>query len=93
MARYFFDLHTSGAIHVDDTGDILPGDDAARDCAWDVIVEHLRSARVRESENISVTVRDAGGPVFNARMSLVLEGGGREPAELTQAIRRLSTER
>ena len=91
MRRYFFDLHTSRAIHVDEAGDVLPSEDAARDCAWDVIIEHLRSARGSAGEQISVAVRDAIGPRFNARMTIALEAAVSDSPKLPEAIRRLST--
>lgn len=91
MRRYFFDLHTSRAIHVDEHGDILPSEDVARDCAWDVMIEHLRSASGRAGEQISVVVRDAIGPRFNVRMTIALEAAASDSPKLPEAIRRLST--
>ena len=91
VRRYFFDLYTSHAIHVDEAGDILPNEDAARDCAWDVIIEHLRSEKGRSGEQISVVVRDAMGPRFNARMTIALEAAACDSPKLPDAIRRLST--
>jgi hypothetical protein len=54
---------------------VLADEAAARDCAWDVLVEHLRGLPERHAgQAISVEVRDEMGPRFRACLTMALEG-------------------
>jgi hypothetical protein len=78
MPRYFFDLETSKGTLADRDGDNFANDDLARDCAWAVLVEHLRSmAKPQHESQMAVRVRDDIGPRFRATISVRIDGAGR----------------
>ena len=74
MPRYFFDVETANSRLIDRDGDSLAGDDLARDYAWAVLVEQIRSTTKPPDENqVTVSVRDEIGPRFRAAISVTME--------------------
>jgi len=74
MPRYFFDVETANSRLIDRDGDSLAGDDLARDYAWAVLVEQIKSTTKPPDENqVTVSVRDEIGPRFRAAISVTME--------------------
>jgi hypothetical protein len=73
MPRYYFDLADGSRQFVDDEGEELQGDRQARDCARAVLAENLQRPLSDFGTEMQVTVRDAEGPRFLAKLSVCVE--------------------
>ena len=75
MVRYYFDFHDSGSgLYLDEVGEELPSEAAARDVAMQTIGQMAGDFTRRYSEGrISVEVRDRNGPIlrFSATFELM----------------------
>jgi hypothetical protein len=70
MPRYYFDVTTGHTRFIDDEGEELEGDRQARDCARAVLTETLARPLGDFSTEMAVTIRDADGPRFLAKLSI-----------------------
>jgi hypothetical protein len=74
MPRYYFDVTKGGQTFVDDQGDDLADDAAARKHVRRLLVEQAQSFMRREDGGeIIVKVRDGTVPRFVAKLSMSLE--------------------
>ena len=69
MPRYYFDLTNGHKQYIDDEGEELKDDLAARVCARAVLTENLGRSSDDESD-MRVTVRDQSGPRFSTILSI-----------------------
>jgi uncharacterized protein DUF6894 len=73
MPRYYFDVTNGHTQFTDDEGEELQGDRQARDCARSVLTETLKRPLGDSDTDAAVTIRDASGPRFLAKLSIRLE--------------------
>ncbi len=80
MSRFYFDVSTGESSVTDDEGDELRDADAARDCAIGVLRDLFPDQTIaRRRRDIVVFVRDDGGRVLEARLSLDVKWVRRTP--------------
>jgi uncharacterized protein DUF6894 len=70
MPRYYFDVTSGHTQFIDGEGEELQGDRQARDCARSVLTETLARPLSDLGTEALVTVRDAEGPRFLAKLSI-----------------------
>jgi Domain of unknown function (DUF6894) len=70
MPRYYFDLTDGTKQFVDEDGEELRDDRQARDCARAVLTDNLARPLSDFGTEMAVTVRDANGPAFVAKLSI-----------------------
>ena len=70
MPRYYFDVSDRNHNHIDDDGDDLANEQAARTYARLFLVEQAaRLLRDSNAAEIVVNVRDITGPLFRGKLS------------------------
>jgi hypothetical protein len=70
MPRYYFDVTSDHTQFIDEEGEEVQGDRQARDCARSVLTETLKRPLSDLATEAAVTVRDAGGARFVAKLSV-----------------------
>jgi hypothetical protein len=72
--RYFFDIRNGDELAPDEEGVILPNIEAAQEEAAMSLADMAREmVRSRSRRHLAIEVRDAGGPVLEARFHWTMQ--------------------